>query len=162
MPTSETIAATLERIGDDPDLARAELRAELRRPSPRKTLVSKLEKLAGDPDVPLGLKDSADFWRSILERYELRPDERRLLEDACRTMDLIDRLERALETSPLIETGSMGQPVASPLVSEVRQHRGTLRQLLSQLKLPDEPGSGGSRSGEMRALAMRRWGNRGS
>jgi hypothetical protein len=102
------------------------------------------------------------LWREIVGRYELRPDEARLLADACREADIIDRLEEELAGAPLIVKGSMGQLVASPLVSEVRQHRTVLAGLLKSLKLPDTPAEAERRQTEVseqaRAAARARWG----
>ncbi|MFD8336781.1 hypothetical protein ACFV42_29530 [Streptomyces solisilvae] len=79
------------------------------------------------------------LWREIVERYELRPDEARILGDACREADIVERLEAELADAPLMVKGSMGQLVAPPLVSEARQHRSVLVALLKSLKLPDAP-----------------------
>lgn len=77
------------------------------------------------------------LWKSICRDYELRPDELAVLESACREADLIQRLEEALKDAPLVVKGSMGQEVASPLVTEIRLHRSTQAGLLRQLKIPD-------------------------
>jgi hypothetical protein len=82
------------------------------------------------------------LWKSIAEapeNYTLRADELRLLEDAAREADLIERLEDAQRDEPLTAKGSMGQTVASPFVSELRQHRSALASLLKQLQLPMSP-----------------------
>jgi hypothetical protein len=101
------------------------------------------------------------MWKAVCSTYVLRPDEYRILEDACREVDLIDRLEEALQDAELIVHGSMGQPVANPLVQEIRQHRGQLRQLFAALKLPDDgtpvPGEGQGDSTGARAAAESRW-----
>lgn len=108
------------------------------------------------------------IWTGITRDYELRADELRVLEDACREVDLIERLELELRDSKLVVEGSMGQPVASPLVQEIRQHRATLARLFAALKLPaDEGGSGagegspgpggGDASRSARAAAQARW-----
>jgi hypothetical protein len=79
------------------------------------------------------------LWKSIAEapeEYTVRADGLRILEDACREADLIERLEDAQRDEPLTAKGSMGQTVASPFVSELRQHRATLASLLKQLQLP--------------------------
>lgn len=111
-----------------------------------------------DPPEGLGAK-ALVVWTEIAEGYDLRIDEMRVLEDACREIDLIERLEAELEHAELIVTGSMGQPVASPLVQELRQHRGVLARLLGWLKLPDEeqPAKGNT-SASARTAAMARWG----
>lgn len=111
-------------------------------------------------DPPEGLGDKAlVVWTEIAGNYDLRIDELRVLEDACREIDLIERLEGELLHADLIVTGSMGQPVASPLVQELRQHRGVLARLLGWLKLPDEEAPAkGAASASARQAAMARWG----
>lgn len=96
------------------------------------------------------------FWTDITGTYELRADELRVLEDSCREIDLIERMETEQRDLPLVAKGSMGQDVAAPLVQELRQHRATLARLLLQLKLPDEDGDA-ARSHAGRELAMTRW-----
>lgn len=105
----------------------------------------------------LGRKAAA-MWREITSAYELRPDECRVLEDACRECDLIDILEAAINdpAEPLTVKGSMGQPVVNPLIAEIRQHRATMAGLLRGLKLPDEAAP--SRSAQARDAAKARWG----
>lgn len=78
------------------------------------------------------------FWNKVTGKYELRPDELVILEDACREMLLIDELQKAMRGESMIMSGSMGQPVVNPLVPELRQHRATLKALLASLKLPDD------------------------
>lgn len=90
------------------------------------------------------------LWRSIVDAYTLRPDELRLLADAC---DLADRiayresraaqLQREVGTNLLIR-GSTRQPVKNPLIDEARQElaeqrkdRVALNDLLARLKLAD-------------------------
>lgn len=122
------------------------------------------------PDVPrmpakLGPAGRA-LWRSIIPTYDLRPDEVRMLADACREADLVQRLEDELADAPLMVKGSQGQLVASPLVSEVRQHRSVLAALLKSLKLPDSPAGAQQKSAlvseQARAAARARWGARGT
>lgn len=80
-------------------------------------------------------------WKEIVDGYELRADELDTLEDICREIDLIDKLEADLDGADLMVTGSQGQDVANPLISEIRQHRATKKSLWAGLKLPDEGGS---------------------
>ena len=113
------------------------------------------------PPAHLGAKALA-VWKSTTAEFELRADELRVLEDCCREVDLIERLEEALGGSDLVVEGSMGQPVASPLVTEIRQHRATLARLFASLKLPADAGSAESqaaeRSSAARKAANARWG----
>lgn len=105
------------------------------------------------------------LWKSVIDVHpEFGPDGVRLLVDACREADVIQRLEDELRKSPLMVRGSQGQLVASPLVSEVRQHRSVLAALLKGLKLVQPvAGADASRLAEQaasekaRAAARARW-----
>ena len=117
------------------------------------------------PKAPEGLKASGTaLWGSITGKYDLRVDELRILEDACREADLIDLLSVSLEESTPITKGSQGQPVVNPLVPEIRQHRSTLSTLLGKLKLPDDEtsDSAGRVSAQARSAANARWSRRGA
>lgn len=113
------------------------------------------------PRIPahLGTKATA-LWRQVIPTYTLRPDELRILEDSCREVDLIERLEKELRAGTLWVKGSTGQEVANPLISEIRQHRTALKALLVSLHLPDELGAVGpasTTSSSARAAAQARW-----
>ena len=116
---------------------------------------------AGPPPPPESLGEAgARFWREIVAVYTLRPDETRLLLDACGEVDLVDRLAAALRDAPLTVRGSQGQEVASPLVTELRQHRAGLASLLRALRLDDADSDGltaADKSAAARAAARARW-----
>ncbi|MCX5588183.1 hypothetical protein [Streptomyces erythrochromogenes] len=99
-----------------------------------------------DPPEGLGLR-AARLWDDIVDGQELRTDELRILEDACREVDLIERMHAELQGAPLVVKGSMGQDVANPLVQELRQHRALVARLLASLKLREDD------QGERDALA---------
>ena len=105
----------------------------------------------------LGAK-SKRLWTEITSSYELRADELRILEDACREIDIIERLETEFRTADTMVRGSQGQLVASPLLQELRQHRAVAARLLGMLKLPDEDGrQQESVSNAARKAANARW-----
>lgn len=109
---------------------------------------------------PEGLGDRGSaLWSAVTSRYSLRPDELAILADAAHESDIIEMLKTEFELRSLITTGSMGQDVAAPHVSEIRQHRATLASLLMKLRLPDESaGAGSNASSEAgRALVNARW-----
>lgn len=117
--------------------------------------------------APRGLnKAGRELWNAIVAQWSLRADELQILEEACGEVDLIAKLNAELrkKTTELTVRGSQGQPVANPLIQEVRQHRMTMRALLAQLKLPDDPaGAGaGGRSAQARDAAGARWQPRGA
>lgn len=120
------------------------------------------------PKAPTGLrKGGKELWSSIhAKNYVLRPDELRILEDACHQADLIDEINRELRKQlrdgNFMVSGSMGQQVSNPLISEIRQHRATLTQMLAKLKLPDldespNTGEGPVRGEQQRNAANSRW-----
>ena len=74
------------------------------------------------------------LWRTMLIDYDLTASELVILHEAARTSDELDRLAAALVTAELTVKGSMGQPVSSPLLDDVRRHRDTLGKLLGQLR----------------------------
>ena len=105
---------------------------------------------------------AAQLWTGVTGKYELRVDELFILEAACREVDLIDDMVDRQRYEDLIGKGSMGQDVAAPLVSELRQHRATFAALMRQLKLPDDTSKPGlSASESARRAANARWGNAG-
>lgn len=106
----------------------------------------------------LGDRGSA-LWDSVTSAYSLRPDELAILADACHESDIIEKLKAEFDSRSLITKGSMGQDVAAPHVSEIRQHRGTLAILLGKLRLPDDAAGSapGTPSEAGRALVGQRW-----
>lgn len=118
--------------------------------------------MAPKSPVNLGKRGKA-LWASIAGVYELRPDELCTLEDACREADLIERLHAELANAELTTKGSMGQEVASPYVSEIRQHRTVLTNLLKCLKIPDSPAGAQRKRAQVsdaaRSAARARWGS---
>lgn len=96
------------------------------------------------------------LWRDTLKDYELRTDEREILKAACAEADLIGKLDEAMAKEQVLTTGSMGQPVANPLLAELRQHRATMATLLRGLKLPDSNAAAGD-TNQQRDAANSRW-----
>lgn len=90
------------------------------------------------PEPPSGLATGGrKLWREIAKDHRLRPDQRRILLEACCEADLIDRLQGDLQATPTTTKGSMGQEVAHPILSELRQHRMALNTLIRALALED-------------------------
>lgn len=114
------------------------------------------------PTMPTKLdRAGRDLWRSVTTKWDLRPDELRVLAEACRETDLIERLRVMLDGAPLTVDGSMGQTVMHPAVAEIRQHRNVLASLLRTLKLPDDE-SAGPAVNQQRAAGNASWAKRGA
>ena len=113
-------------------------------------------------EVPDGLSvRSAALWSGTVSTFELRADELALLELACRTLDDAARIAAALAETDVVSVGSTGQPVAHPLLRELRDTRLTASKLLAVLDLPED-GAGSvwdglSASGRARKAALARW-----
>jgi hypothetical protein len=111
--------------------------------------------------APEGLSGRAlALWEEIGESgdFTLRIDEYYVLENACRELDIIDRMEGRQRGEDLLGTGSQGQPVAAPLLAELRQHRAFFNQCMKQLALPDLDGRQKDKiSATQRANASQRW-----
>lgn len=115
----------------------------------------------GKREIPRGLSEKARrLWRETVEGFTLRADEYTLLEAACRELDLIEQMQSAITRQGLMITGSMGQSVAHPFISEIRQHRAQLTSILRALKIPDADApdiQAGAVSSQARAAAQSRW-----
>jgi len=102
------------------------------------------------------------LWDEIAGKYQLRPDELRMLADACAASDMLKAFEDAWREQgyPLTTKGSMGQLVEHPLIGSIDKQRKARQSFLARLKLPDAPG--GEKPNQQRSAAQRRWANRGA
>lgn len=80
------------------------------------------------------------FWRDITTEFELSNAELNLLEEACRTLDDLDRLQAVVEELGTVVTGSTGQPVINAALTEARGQRVILHRLIAALQLPAADG----------------------
>jgi phage terminase small subunit len=112
------------------------------------------------PKPPQSLGETGRvFWRRVTGVYELSPGEEALLARCCRTLDVLDRLDRALaEADSLMVAGSVGQLKAHPALAAAADQQRLLDQLVRALNLP-LPGEaeGRRRSPAARESALARW-----
>src|SRR5260370_24170014 len=93
------------------------------------------------------------FWRSVMQDFALAgPHEEAILEQACRELDLIDRLDDALADADLVISTPAHGEACNRLLAEVQAHRSAFRLLLRDPRLPAEPGQH-TRSGPRIRLA---------
>jgi hypothetical protein len=116
--------------------------------------------------APSGLRGPGRaLWRQVAADYELRPDEMVLLEQCCRSADLITRMESEAAAAGLTSAGSKGQPVINPVLAELRLQKIALARLMFQLGLPDADAGGvnldHARSTLARKAALTRWSHHG-
>jgi P27 family predicted phage terminase small subunit len=95
------------------------------------------------------------FWKRVVSEWECSPAELELLAEACRTLDELDVLRRAVAKEGATVAGSQGQRRAHPALSELRQARGELRRLLEALGIPAAVAASGEVEGVV-SLASRR------
>lgn len=99
------------------------------------------------------------FWKTITGQFESDPTELEVLKEACRLLDLVDRLRSEADSRPV--TGEDGK--ISPVLVELRQVRQQLRRHLTSLALPvDEdvelaPEVRALRTRQARKAASARW-----
>lgn len=110
--------------------------------------------------APAGLdRRGRAFWRSATGRYSFSDGELLLLEEACRSLDVLDSLAVAIAGQGVTVAGSKGQTRANPLLVEARGQKLALARLIAALRLPDVDGvpvpSGRSLSAS--AAAQARW-----
>lgn len=98
------------------------------------------------------------LWRAVTDAIDLAPGADRVLLQACRLADQLDRLEDAAAAVPPVTTGSAGQDRVHPLYEEIRRHSDLLSKLVAQLQ-PAPATSSPSMSEIGSALAARRWGH---
>lgn len=94
------------------------------------------------PRAPTGLSTRGrQLWKELHAVYDFAdaPEKTAILEEACRTADVVKRLQAIVDAADEIRVrGSQGQPVAMPELQELRQYRALLVQLLKALGCPDD------------------------
>jgi hypothetical protein len=115
------------------------------------------------PAKGLGV-EGRSLWRAIVadaagQGLELDARELSWLRHAGKLADRIAALESALEGADLIVPGHAKQPVANPLLAEVRQEQALLAQMLGRLRVDvAEPGAGQPvTNNRFRSAALTRW-----
>ncbi|WP_234551601.1 hypothetical protein [Rhodococcus qingshengii] len=94
------------------------------------------------PRAPTGLfARGRQLWRELHDVYDFAdaPEKTAILEEACRTADVVKRLQTIVDAADEIRVrGSQGQPVSMPELQELRQYRALMVQLLKALGCPDD------------------------
>jgi hypothetical protein len=122
--------------------------------------------MADEAKPPAGLRRAGrQLWKHIAhaaaqDDLELTATEHRWLWSACTLTDRVADLETAIDGADMVVAGYNGQPVAHPLLTEIRQHHLLISQTLARIKL-DVPEDGGVLSvagvNKARGAANRRW-----
>jgi hypothetical protein len=90
----------------------------------------------------------------VVGEWECSPAELELLAEACRTLDELQALRRAVAREGAVVKGSQGQRRAHPALTELRLGRGELRRLLDALGL--EAAGAGTEGEDVVSLTSRR------
>jgi hypothetical protein len=108
---------------------------------------------------PTGLgKAGRGLWRQVTSAYELSPGELAALDRACRTVDLLARVDVVLTAQDLVQETAAGTPKPHPLILSVVQLQSSLSLLLRDLALPmPDEDEGRRRSPAAVAAAQARW-----
>jgi hypothetical protein len=107
------------------------------------------------------------LWKTVItdaDSQDIDLDSREIawLEDACRLTDRLEQLEAELAAAgTFMVKGVAGQPVAHPMLAEVRQTRALRAQMLARITVtPPEEKQAGSvfgRGVQQRDAANARW-----
>lgn len=96
-------------------------------------------------------------FREVTEAHpELEKSTLSALYGACDLLSEADAMQKVIDEEGRVVKGSMGQPVAHPLVAEVRQYRKAALDAIKALGL----GGRSSASSAASALANKRWNSR--
>lgn len=117
------------------------------------------------PKPPAHLSISGkSLWSDVVSKWDLRPDELRVLSSACTAADMeAEFLTAWVELGrPYMSKGSMGQEVEHPLIGSIDKQAKAKASHLARLKLPDDEGEADERSTQARAAANARWSRRGA
>ena len=111
------------------------------------------------PVAPEGLDAAGKrLWRAVLADYDLSAAELETLRQACRTVDVLARIDAVLAVEDMVAEGSMGQARPHPLLLAASDHRRLLGELLRDLALPmPDEAEGYRRSPKALAAAQARW-----
>lgn len=91
--------------------------------------------------APEGLKVGGKrLWNRVAGPFELEQHELSLLLQACRTVDLLDRLQAVLEAGDVVIESPQG-PKANPAAVEFRQQALALARIMAALAIPTEDAS---------------------
>jgi hypothetical protein len=92
----------------------------------------------GAQRAPEGLKIGGKrLWNRVAGPFELEQHELSLLLQACRTVDLLDRLQKVLDEGDVVISSSQGLK-ANPAAVEFRQQALALARLMGALAVPSE------------------------
>lgn len=75
------------------------------------------------------------LWNRVLRDFELADHEESVLHQACRTVDILDRLQVLISDGELLMTSSQGARM-HPAVVEFRQQTLTLAKCMASLRIP--------------------------
>jgi P27 family predicted phage terminase small subunit len=89
--------------------------------------------------APAGLSTRARrLWREVASGWDLDPDERVVLEEACRALTRVEQLEERVTADGPVTAGSKGQPREHPLLPAIDRERRAVLVALKQLGLDRE------------------------
>lgn len=117
------------------------------------------------PPTDLGA-EGKKLWCQVMadaadQGVELDARELIWLGQAGKLADMVSRLEDAVADMPVLTQGYKAQPVANPLLPELRMTRQLLAQTLARVRVDvlEEPAPAGQ-SNRYRAAALTRWSQR--
>lgn len=112
------------------------------------------------PRTPSGLSTRGRaFWKNANQEFDFSHVNLAVLLEICRCIDRLDALDQSIQETGPMTTGSQGQPVVNPALTEARGQQVVLHRLISSLQLEDEDGEIIHSAGQVSATfaANARW-----
>jgi hypothetical protein len=107
------------------------------------------------PRPPIGLKlGGKRLWNRVTGTFELAEHETAVLLQACRIVDVLDRLQAAIDSSEVLVESPQGLK-ANPAVVEFRQQAVTLAKCMASLRIPVDTDDGDARLPQQRVGVRR-------
>lgn len=109
----------------------------------------------GVPRAPRALKSSGRrLWNQVMEEFELGQHEAAVLLQACRIVDVLDRLQAVIDAEEVVVTSPQGTKT-NPAVVEFRQQAVTLAKCMASLRIPLDEAQSPGRSPQQRVGVRR-------
>jgi hypothetical protein len=92
--------------------------------------------MAARTRFPNGLQTGGKrLWKQVLDDFELAEHEEAVLLQACRIVDVLDRLQAVIDAGDVVVASPQGLK-ANPAVVEFRQQAVTLAKCMASLRIP--------------------------
>lgn len=103
---------------------------------PNRMFSGEMGRIVARTRFPSGLQAGGKrLWKQVLDQFELSEHEEAVLLQACRTADVLDRLQAVIDAGDVVVQSPQGMK-ANPAIVEFRQQALTLAKCMASLRIP--------------------------